>query len=282
MLPKSVIVRGANRFGELDDSLAGHEDDVANIFTAHNIRLNDGTQTFPAQPSMEGHGIFLAAKRTLELVFRGDLKGKSIADLGCLEGGYATEFARLGMNSTGIEVRDSNFQNCLYVKAMTGLQNLNFIKDDAMNIGQHGPFDALFICGLLYHLDKPRKFLEDAARVCKKVMILDTHIAPLQHDNAVVHYRLTGTETNEGLRGRWYPEYDSVPVDVLNQMRWSSWSNNRSFWIEKPYLLQVMKEIGFDMVFEQFDCESDIATQYTTGFRAQHARVFLVGVKTGT
>jgi hypothetical protein len=150
-----------------------------------------------------------------------------------------------------------------------------------MNIGQHGPFDGLFICGLLYHLDKPRKFLEDAAKVCKKFMILETHVAPVIHEEAVDIYKLSGTEINEGLRGRWYPEYESVPLDVLDRMKWSSWSNNKSFWIEKPYLLQVMKEAGFDMVFEQFDCEADIAASYTTGFRARNARVFLVGLKTG-
>jgi SAM-dependent methyltransferase len=251
-------------------------------FTAHNIRLNDGTQTFPAQPSMEDHTIFRAAKRALEFIFNGDLKGKSIADLGCLEGGYATEFARLGMDSTGIEVRDSNFQNCLYVKSQTGLPNLNFIQDDAMNIGQHGPFDGLFICGLLYHLDKPRKFIEEAATVCKKFMILDTHVAPTGPEEAINIYRLTGTEMNEGVRGRWYPEYDAVSADTLDRMKWSSWSNNRSFWIEKHDLLQIMKNAGFDMVFEQFDCENDISTQYSqAGFRGRNARVFLVGVKSG-
>jgi SAM-dependent methyltransferase len=255
------------------------QDVLDHVFTAHNIRLNDGTQTFPAQPSMENIPIFQAAKRALNLIFHGDLKGKSIADLGCLEGGYATEFARLGMDATGIEVRDSNFQNCLYVKAKTELPNLNFIQDDAMNIGRHGPFDGLFICGLLYHLDKPRKFIEEAARVCKKFMIIDTHVAPAIHEEAVDIYRLTGTEINEGLRGRWYPEYESVSAERLDQMKWSSWSNNKSFWIEKAYLLQVMKEAGFDMVFEQFDCETDVAAQYTAGFRARHARVFLVGVK---
>ncbi len=253
------------------------------IFTAHNIRLNDGTQTFPSRPSMEDMTIFQAAKRTLDMIYQGDLKGRTIADLGCLEGGYATEFARLGMDSTGIEIRDSNFQNCLYVQSKTELPNLRFVQDDAMNIGQHGPFDGLFICGLLYHLDKPRKFIEDAAGVCKKFMIIDTHVAPVNHEEAIDIYKLTATDTNEGLRGRWYPEYDSVQLDTLDQMRWSSWSNNKSFWVEKADLLHVMKQCGFDIVFEQFDCESDISGQYaSSGFRGRHSRVFLVGIKSGS
>lgn len=254
---------------------------MAHVFTAHNIRLDDGSETFPLRPRIEDGGIFQAAQRTLNLVFNGDLKGKTIADLGCLEGGYATEFARLGMEATGIEVRDSNFQNCLYVKAMTGLANLHFIRDDAMNIGQHGPFDALFVCGLFYHLDRPRQFLEDAARVSKKVMILETHVAPTQDDQAVARYRLSEPTLHEGLRGRWYREYDAVAPEQLDQMKWSSWTNNRSFWVEKLSLLQAMKDVGFDLVFEQFDSESDIAAEYATGQRAQHSRAFLVGVKSG-
>lgn len=251
------------------------------VFTAHNIRLGDGTETFPEKPNIEDNPICQATKRTLNLVFNGDLKGKTIADIGCLEGGYATAFARLGMDSTGIEVRDSNIQNCLYVKAKTGLDNLNFIRDDAMNIGKHGPFDALFICGLLYHLDKPRQFLEDAARVCNKVMILETHVAPLQHEQAVDHYRLSEPVENEGLRGRWFQEYDAVAPEQLEQMKWSSWTNNRSFWVEKTPLLQLMRDVGFDILFEQFDGDADLANQYTTGRRAQHSRVLLVGVKSG-
>ena len=249
-------------------------------FTAHNIRLDDGTQTLPsAKFSMEDSPIFNAARRTLNLIYQGNLHGKTIADLGCLEGGYATEFARLGLESTGLEVRSSNIANCNYVKCNVDLPNLRFIQDDVMNIGQYGPFDVLFICGLLYHLDRPRKFLQKAAEVCRKALIIDTHIAPVEQEAAVDFYKLSGSTTNEGLRGRWYPEYDAVPTGVLDAMKWSSWSNNQSFWIEKPYLMQTMADLGFDLVFEQFDCERDIAGEYTSGYRRSNSRVFLVGVR---
>ena len=98
-------------------------------------------------------------------------------DLGCLEGGYAVEFARLGMDATGIEARQSNFENCLYVKNHVNLPNLKFLRDDAKNIAHHNKFDVFFINGLLYHLDEPRRFLEQVGRSCNKAMFLHTHIA---------------------------------------------------------------------------------------------------------
>jgi 2-polyprenyl-3-methyl-5-hydroxy-6-metoxy-1,4-benzoquinol methylase len=130
-------------------------------FTAHNIRLDDGTFTNPdAADSMEAYPWFVSARRILETVFPGDKKHLRLADLGCLEGGYAVEFARMGFQVLGIEVRDANIAACNYVKSRTSLPNLVFAKDDAWNIGNHGMFDVVFCCGLLYHLDRPRNSLK--------------------------------------------------------------------------------------------------------------------------
>lgn len=75
-------------------------------FTAHNIRFPDGSLTIPEHthvlsdvPHCQG------AKRALSMLYGQNCEGKRIVDLGCLEGGYALEFARMGLESLGIEVR---------------------------------------------------------------------------------------------------------------------------------------------------------------------------------
>jgi len=250
-------------------------------FTAHNVRLDDGTQTFPAAGwTMDQSGILLAARRTLNLVYPEGLRGRSLVDVGCLEGGYTAEFARLGLRATGIEVRESNYRNCLRVKAGTNLPNLMFVKDDANNIGHYGPFDVAFVCGLLYHLDRPKRFLTDLSRVCRRVMFLETHVAHAGQVPANQTYRLSDVTENEGLRGRWLTEYDSVSKDMLERMKWASWTNHRSFWIQKEHLLQLIRDLGFDIVLEQYDCDADILGQ-ATGWRYMHSRVFLVGIRSG-
>jgi hypothetical protein len=66
-------------------------------FKYQNIRLDDGTFTRPADEEHMGENPrFLSAMRMLDTVFRPDKTGLRIADLGCLEGGYAVEFARKG------------------------------------------------------------------------------------------------------------------------------------------------------------------------------------------
>jgi SAM-dependent methyltransferase len=130
-------------------------------FTAHPIRLPDGTSTMPGESwDMSQHPVFVAARAVLFSHYRDRLSGRTVVDLGCLEGGYTVEFARLGMIATGIEVRPSNFALCEAVRTSVALPDLKFIQDDAWNVASYGPFDVVFCSGLLYHLANPRRYLE--------------------------------------------------------------------------------------------------------------------------
>lgn len=251
-------------------------------FTAHNVRLDDGTQTFPSIGyTMDQNPVTRCVKRLLHTLYPDGFQGKTIIDVGCLEGGFATEFARMGMTATGVEVRESNYNNCLYVLDRVNLPNLRFVQGDATDIAQFGQFDVFFVSGLLYHLDKPRKFLEDVAHNCGKALILWTHVTQADENEASKTYTLSELCENEGLLGRWYSEHGEIPRDELDGLRWASWENKSSFWIQKEYLLQLLKDVGFDLVFEQFDCMEDIVGDMTQGFYHKIDRVMLVAVKSG-
>ena len=253
-------------------------------FTAHNIRLPNGTTTRPEDTfTMDQSPILGATLRMLNLVFPGGLKGVSIADVGCLEGGYAAEFAKVGMRATGIEVRETNFECCLEVQRALDLENLSFVRDDANNIASLGTFDVIFCNGLLYHLDMPRRFLRAASSVCRKAIFLQTHFAA-EEDSAesLTLHSLSDIQTHEGVRGRWYPEHDGVPIAQLEQMRWHSWNNQQSFWLTKADLLGILQEIGFSLVLEQYDGLGNITEEMTVGFHKQNDRSLFVGIKGDT
>ena len=275
-------------------------------FTAHNIRLDNGTCTKPEMGNtMEAYPRFLAAKRILETVFPGDKRNVRIADVGCLEGGYAVEFARLGFQVLGIEIRETNIAACNYVKANTKLPNLEFVKDNALNIGRYGGFDAVFCCGLLYHLEKPRNFLEILAGVTRKLVILQTHFSVDSSPSApaatgsprrwlsklrkarpvpVEKYVLSDLVENEGLQGRWYIEFnDGESFNQRETSRWASWDNRKSFWIQREYLLQAIRDTGFDLVLEQFDeLGPQIAESLLRGYYRTDHRGTFIGIRTGS
>jgi hypothetical protein len=252
---------------------------------------------------MEAYPWFVSARRILDTVFPGDKGGYRLADLGCLEGGYAVEFARMGFQVVGIEVREANIAACRYVKANTNLPNLEFVRDNAWNVAQYGPFDAVFCCGLLYHLDRPRRFLEAVSAVTTKLLILQTHFSTEtgrgsrrlprllrrwlssfleSTEPSVRKNALSNVAENESVPGRWYREYASdARFRDRERYKWSAWDNRRSFWVQREYLLQIICEVGFDLVLEQYDSLGPrIADAMIGGFYKTDSRGTFIGIKT--
>jgi 2-polyprenyl-3-methyl-5-hydroxy-6-metoxy-1,4-benzoquinol methylase len=248
--------------------------------TGHNIRLDNGTLTRPdAAYSVEAYPWFVSARRILEIVFPGNKSHFRLADLGCFEGGYAVEFARMGFRVLGLEVRECNIAACQYVKANTDLPNLEFVQDDAWNIAKYGTFDAIFCCGLLYHLDRPKQFLEVLSTVTTRLVILQTHFST-ERSNPI--HRLSPITENESLQGRWYTEFSNdEEFRHREETRWASWENRRSFWIQREYLLQAIQDVGFDLVMEQYDslgpkiADAMLSRSYQTDSRGT-----FIGIKT--
>ncbi len=252
-------------------------------FTAHNIRLSDGTMTKPEIGyRIDEHSNCAAARRMLDLLFPGERSRVRVADLGCLEGGYSVEFARMGFDTLGIDVRESNIAACEYVKARVDLPNLAFARDDVWNIEAHGPFDAIFCCGLFYHLDKPREFLQRLGGCARKLLMVQTHFSTADAKavgNAA--WSLSPLAENEGVPGRWYTEFnDERDFAAREANRWASWDNKTSFWLQKEYLLQAIHDAGFDIVTEQYDALAPtIAANLLSEDYIRGNRGMFVGIK---
>lgn len=248
-------------------------------FTAHNIRLDDGLYTISNDKiAIHEHGIFRSAKRIINALFAPNLDNVRLVDLGCLEGGYAVEFARLGLHVTGIDVRQSNIDACNYVKSRINVKSLTFIRDNAWQLSTYGPFDVVFCAGVFYHIENPRQFMGLLFKNCKKLLFLETHFSTWMRNET---HNLSDLAEHEGYWGRWATEFGSEQ-DYHNReiFRWASWDNIKSFWLKKEYILQAMTDAGFDIVLEQFDhMMPNIADSMENGFYKIHARGVFVGIK---
>jgi len=193
-------------------------------YTAHNIELDDGTWTLPGAPPVAGNEICRAALALLREHVPG---GGRVADLGALEGGYAVAFARAGYQVLAVEARIRNMARCLHTAARVDLPGLAFAHGDARSLDAYGTFDAVFCCGLLYHLDRPAEFLRMLGTVTRRLLILQTH------------YSVRPDAVNEGLPGHWYGE------DPSEEAAWASWGNDRSFWLAEEALLDAVRAAGF-------------------------------------
>jgi hypothetical protein len=272
-------------------------------FTAHNILLNNGEKTMGNdQILLSESAVWKSIQKTVNLFIppaAGPRSAMRVADLGCLEGGYSVEFAKMGFDAVGIEAREENMVKCNYVQSNLSLPNLSFIQDDVRNLPRHGKFDVTLCYGLLYHLNDPVAFLKIINDCTTKMLLLNTHFAPehdiryeLGHLNNFFlapvqkrtglwehekNFRLSKLTTNEGYRGRWYKEWNkNEKSDRIEKMLWASYNNNRSFWLCKKDLTKALHEAGFDSVFEQFDYTGDLMPE---NYTSKYNRTMFVAIK---
>jgi hypothetical protein len=272
-------------------------------FTAHNVLLDNGEKTMgDRRILLSNSAMWKSVEKSIQLFM--PLLGQNnrtlrVVDLGCLEGGYAVQFARAGFDTLGIEAREENLQRCNYVQSHLQLNNLKFVKDDVRNVGNYGPFDIAFCYGLLYHLDNPVQFLKSLSSCTTKLLFLNTHfaatrdlrysfdvlnryvLAPLERRIRLLdvkkNFKLSRLTTNEGYQGRWFPEWtEGEQRATVEKLLWSSYNNSRSFWLCKKDLTKALHSAGFTSVFEQFDFTGDLAKDDYTDY---HSRTMFVAVK---
>ncbi len=256
-------------------------------WTSHNIPLTQSESTL-------GQGIPLIGDDTRTRVIKknlatfltsgSDLSGLRIIDLGCLEGGLSFEMSREGMEVLGVEGRLSNFQKCELIKSYFDLPNLEFLHLDVKDLNRkdHGVFDAVLCCGLLYHLDEPLPFLRQLNEITHdaSVLFLDTHVAPRESElsKCLDSHRLSPMVTlhHEGdtFEGRWYSEY-SKDQDGTDE-EWAAVSNCRSFWLSHDSLIRAVYKSGFKRIYNihgafEIDLELEL--------RAKHSRLHFVALK---
>ncbi|PZR28490.1 MAG: methyltransferase type 11 [Citrobacter freundii] len=270
-------------------------------FTAHNVKLNNGQTTMPSNGLLlENSAMWTSIAKSISLFVSKENRSQMRAvDLGCLEGGYSVELAKLGFDTLGIEARAENVEKCNYVKNNLQLDNLHFATDDVRNLPKYGKFDITICYGLLYHLNDPISFLKTVSNCTTKILFLNTHFAPdrdfrynlgplnrfvigpIQKRTKFLEYRknfrLSPMTENEGYAGRWYREWSkSAPKAKVEKLLWASYNNDRSFWVRKKDLTQALHEVGFNSVFEQFDYTGDILPD---NYTSHNNRTMFVAVK---
>jgi 2-polyprenyl-3-methyl-5-hydroxy-6-metoxy-1,4-benzoquinol methylase len=214
-------------------------------FTSHRIQIAEDLWT--ADAGMTTHD---DARTEILLAYSGgSFRGKTIVDLGCNEGAFTAEFARLGAaRVVGIEARRTNYERCELLRKLLNRPNLEFIlgdvKDELPRL-EIKP-DIVLLSGLLYHLSDPYSMLAAVRKTDPDVVLIDTHIADPEASTHGCSAVMTQSWGGRDYRGRIFPEY---PADIAKanheRMLWAAWSNENSFWLLEEDLLRMAHDVGF-------------------------------------
>ena len=95
----------------------------------------------------------------------GSLEGRSVLEIGPLEGAHTAGLVARGARVEAVEANKKAFLRCLVTKEITGLGNARFHLGDAVKWLEASPrrYDLVFACGVLYHMPDPLRFLQAAA-----------------------------------------------------------------------------------------------------------------------
>ena len=216
-------------------------------FTTHRIELAPGLHTC-------GHGVDASGDLRTHLVVEacgGSMEGRSVVDLGCLEGGFTLAFASLGSpRALGIEAREISVRRADLARDLLGLNGAEFvvadIKDELVN---RDPFDVVFAAGILYHVADPAELLRTMRAACSHMALIDTHVAGATEATHGCSEIVERTSDGVAYSGRLFPEYaPDVSTDDKEGLLWAAYSDVDSFWPLEDELVKMITDAGFSRV----------------------------------
>ena len=110
-----------------------------------------------------GGAISAAGDERVERFFQYAPNPRTILELGSLEGAQSFILAEHpGVERVvALEGREANLRKARFVQTLLQIRNVEFIRAnlETADLTAFGKFDAIFCCGLLYHLPEPWKLL---------------------------------------------------------------------------------------------------------------------------
>ena len=258
----ALLGRSPQQIGDAGESI--NDDEAGGVgdgwwdllpFTTHRIPLAPGIETANV-------GVNALEDVRTELVIEacaGSLDGRTVVDLGCLEGGFTLAFAKNGAQlALGIEAREISVRRCELARDLLGLRTAEFVEADIKDeLAKREPFDVVFAAGILYHVADPARFLVTMREACSGFALIDTHVARVDEVTHGCSEIISSASGDRTYRGRMFPEYapdvtDSEKDDLL----WAAWSDIDSFWPLEEDLLAMIKDAGFSSA-EKIDLAVD-------------------------
>jgi hypothetical protein len=158
---------------------------------------------------------------------------RTILELGSLEGGHTFTLARhQGVERVlAIEGRLANIDKAKFIGSLLGVSNVQFKQAnlEQLQLQTLGYFDAIFCCGLLYHLPEPWKLVSQGPLVAPSLFIWTVYA---NENEATIEI--------DGLHGREYIEGGlNEPLSGLSA---------KSTWLTLPSLLELLKRSGYGKI----------------------------------
>jgi len=180
-----------------------------------------------------GGGTSAVGDERVERFFQFAPNVKTILELGALEGAQTSIMAsHPGVERVlALEGRERNLRKARLVQELLQIRNAEFVQAnlEEENLGRFGTFDAVFCCGLLYHLPRPWELIAQLPAIAP-ILFLWTIYAP-END---------AHELPNGMRGKIHVEGGAdEPLSGLSET---------ATWLTLPCLRDRLTASGYKQI----------------------------------
>ncbi|MGF6443876.1 class I SAM-dependent methyltransferase [Paraburkholderia youngii] len=181
----------------------------------------------------------------------GGFSGKSVLELGPMEGGHTFMMAKAGASRVlAIEANSKSFLKCLLVQNALKF-NAEFMYGDFRELlkKRDQRFDLILASGVLYHMTDPVSLLEDMAYASDSICIW-THYydAEVVRTNANLRTHFDPTPTISEFRGREVHLHRHSYLDSINNAKFIGGSAPQVNWMTRESLMAVLDALGLTVV----------------------------------
>lgn len=180
-----------------------------------------------------GGGISAVGDARIDQFFHFAPEVETILELGALEGAQTFILAeRPGVQRVlALEGRESNLRKARFVQELLQVRNVQFAQANLEHaeLTQFGKFDAVFCCGLLYHLPEPWKLIEQLPALAPILFIWTQYAAEEE-----------AMDIGRGLRGKIHGE--GGPDEPLSGM------SATATWLTLASLRALLDDSGYKKI----------------------------------
>jgi tRNA (mo5U34)-methyltransferase len=158
-------------------------------------------------------------------------------DFSSHQGFFSIELARRCRRVLGLEYQQRHVNAANMIKAVYGIQNVDFIQEDleTMPPKRYQPADIVIAFGLLYNLENPIGVLRRARELTKQVLLIETQTTILDLEGRIDSGHHANTNQMQGFFGVFAGNPDNVDGSASDIVLYPS----------PKGLLWILRRLGF-------------------------------------